>query len=346
MQALVLSEIGHFDVTRLDQPEPGAGEVRIAVTESGICGSELGGFLGTDGLRHPGLVFGHEFVGAVDGYGADVPGPDRLPLGTLVTANPLRPCGSCPICRAGHGNVCPQRTLLGGHVNGSNADFVVVPVTAVHRVDQLPHPGASIFAEPTACALRAVGRTRIAAGGSALVLGAGPIGLLLIEVLRVLGVRTVLFTERVQGRVAAAEASGGVRISDEADLLLEQVRQRTAGLGVDAVFDAVGSADTRVAATLAARPGGEVCFVGLHSADATLGVRDLIRREVSCTTSFAYSPEEFQRAVGMLGRGEIVFRGEVVRAGLDAGQHWYEELIKGSSAGKVVLEPSHRRTGP
>jgi threonine dehydrogenase-like Zn-dependent dehydrogenase len=344
MQALVLSGIGQFDLTRLDDPEPGAGEVRIAVTESGICGSELGGFLGTDGLRHPGLVFGHEFVGAVDGYGADVPGPDRLPLGTLVTANPLRPCGSCSICLAGHGNVCPRRTLLGGHVNGSNAQLVVVPVAAVHRVDQLPDPTASILAEPTACALRAVGRTRAAAQGTALVLGAGPIGLLLIEVLRVRGLRTVLFTERVEGRVAAAEASGGLRCSDDPDQLLEQVRQHTAGVGVDAVFDAVGSADTRVAATMAARPGGDVCFVGLHSAAATLPIRDLIRREVACTTSFAYSPGEFRTAVEMLGRGEIVFRGQVVRASLDAGQHWYEELIKGSSAGKVVLEPPHVRT--
>ena len=345
MQALVLSEIGHFDLIRLQDPEPGAGEVRIAVTESGICGSELGGFLGTDGLRHPGLVFGHELVGAVDGYGVDVPERERLPLGTLVTANPLRPCGDCPICSAGHGNVCPQRRLLGGHVNGSNAELVVVPVTAVHRVDRLPDPTASIFAEPAACALRAVGRTRVAAGGSALVLGAGPIGLLLIEVLRFRGVHTVLFTERVEGRAAAAEASGGVRLSDDPEVLLEQVRQRTAGLGVDAVFDAVGSDDTRVAATLAVRPGGDVCFVGLHAADATLGVRDLIRREVTCTTSFAYSPEEFADAVELLGRGKIVFRGEVVRARLDAGQHWYEELIRGSSAGKVVLEPSHQRTG-
>lgn len=344
MQALVLSDVGHFDLVRLDDPTPGPGEVRIAVTESGICGSELGGFLGTDGLRHPGLVFGHEFVGAVAGYGTGVEESERLPLGTLVTANPLLSCGTCPICLAGHGNVCPQRTLLGGHVNGSNAEFVVVPVTAVHRVDQLPQPRASIFAEPTACALRAVGRTRVAAGGSALVLGAGPIGLLLIEVLRVAGVRPVLFTERVQGRVAAAEASGGIRVSDDPDLMMEQVRQRTAGVGVDAVFDAVGSADTRVAATLAARPGGDVCFVGLHSADATLPVRDLIRREVTCTTSFAYSAQEFATAVEMLGRGEVIFRGEVVRAGLSAGQHWYEELIKGSSVGKVVLEPSHPGT--
>jgi threonine dehydrogenase-like Zn-dependent dehydrogenase len=344
MQALVLSDIGRFDVVTLDDPVPGPGEVRIAVAQSGICGSELGGFLGTDGLRKPGLVFGHEFVGAVDAYGPDVPSVQRLPQGTLVTANPLRSCGACPICLAGHGNVCPQRRLLGGHINGSNAGLVVVPANATYRVDHLPDPSSSVFAEPTACALRAVGRTRIAPGGSALVLGAGPIGLLLLEVLRARGVEHLLFTERVEGRVAAAEAAGGVRLSDTPAELVRQAKEVTGGLGADAVFDAVGSAATRTAATLAARPGGDVCFVGLHSAEGMLPLRDLIRREVTCATSFAYSPAEFGAAVEMLGRGEVAFRGEVVRADLADGQHWYEELIKGHPAGKVVLQPTNRRT--
>ncbi|WP_433158105.1 zinc-dependent alcohol dehydrogenase [Kribbella sp. CA-247076] len=344
MQALVLGDVGRFDVVTLDDPVPGPGEVRIAVTASGICGSELGGFLGTDGLRKPGLVFGHEFVGAVDAYGPDVPPDRQLPTGTLVTANPLRSCGTCPICLGGHGNVCPQRKLLGGHVHGSNADLVVVPVDAVHRVDHLPDLGSSVFAEPTACALRAVGRTRIRAGGSALVLGAGPIGLLLLEVLRAKGVEQLFFTERVHGRVAAAEAGGAKRLSDRPEELVRQIKDVTGGLGADAVFDAVGSADTRTAATLAARPGGDVCFVGLHSADGMLPLRDLIRREVACTTSFAYSPAEFGTAVELLGRGDLVFRGEIVHADLTAGQRWYEELIKGHPAGKVVLQPSARRT--
>jgi threonine dehydrogenase-like Zn-dependent dehydrogenase len=344
MQALVLGEIGKFELTRLDDPVPGPGEVRIAVTQSGICGSELGGFLGTDGLRHPGLVFGHEFVGAIDAYGADVPIARQLPPGTVVTANPLRSCGACAICRAGHGNVCPQRKLLGGHVNGSNAGLVVVPASAVHRVDQLPDPSSSVFAEPTACALRAVGRTRFASSSSVLVLGAGPIGLLLLEVLRTRGVSTLFFTERVEGRVPPAQASGAVRLSEDPAELVQQAKDLTGGLGVDAVFDAVGSADTRTAATLAVRPGGDVCFVGLHSAEGMLPLRDLIRREVTCTTSFAYSPAEFGTAVEMLGRGEIVFRGEVVRADLSDGQHWYEQLINGHPVGKVVLEPTNGRT--
>lgn len=339
MQALVLGDIGRFDLTEIDDPVPGPGEVRIAVLRSGVCGSELGGFLGTDGLRSPGLAFGHEFIGAVDSYGSGVVEGERLTVGTLVTANPLRSCRTCPICQSGHANVCPNRRLLGGHVQGTNADYVVVPVSAVHRLDRLPDPEACVFAEPTACALRAVGRMTLRPGGSALVIGAGPIGLLILEVLRSTGVDDLYFTERVTGRAAAAEQSGAKRLSDDPAELIQQVAGLTGGLGVDAVMDAVGSIDTRTTAARVVRPGGEICFIGLHAPDGTLPIRDLIRREITCYTSFAYTDEEFRSAVDLLGGGKITFRGQVVRAGLADGQYWYQQLIKGHPVTKVLLEP-------
>ncbi|MBO0812845.1 MAG: alcohol dehydrogenase catalytic domain-containing protein [Microlunatus sp.] len=344
MQALVLRDIGRFDLIEIDDPVPGPGEMRIAVLRSGVCGSELGGFLGTDGLRGPGLAFGHEFIGVVESYGPSVTAQDQLPAGTLVTANPLQSCGNCPICRSGHANVCPDRRLLGGHIQGSNADFVVVPLSAVYRLDGLAEPEACVFAEPTACALRAVGRLKLRPGNSVLVIGAGPIGLLVLEVLRRDGVADLYFTERVAGRAAAAERSGAMRLSDDPAELVRHVRRVTGGLGVDAVVDAVGSTDTRIAATSLVRPGGEVCFVGLHSADGTLPIRHLIRQEITCYTSFAYSDTEFGAAVELLGRGEINFRGEVVRAGLADGQYWYQELIKGHPVTKVLLEPPNGGT--
>ena len=339
MQALVLADVGRFELVDLPDPQPGPDEVRVRVRQSGICGSELGGFRGTDGLRRPGLVFGHELVGTVDEYGPGAPAADRPPIGTPVTVNPLRSCGVCPICRSGRPNVCPHRVLLGGHVHGSNAELVVVPAGALHPLTG-ERTDLAILAEPTACALRAVRRSGVAAGGSALVLGAGPIGLLLLEVLRVVGVTTLLFTERMDGRVPAAEASGAVRLPEDASELLQQVQHGTGGFGVDVVFDAVGSTQTRRSAVSAVRAGGDVCLVGLHTGDSTLPVRDLIRREVSCVTSFAYSPDDFTEAVGLLGSGRIAFHGEIVHAGLDDGQAWYEQLIAGHPAGKVVLEPT------
>ncbi|HEU5485465.1 MAG TPA: alcohol dehydrogenase catalytic domain-containing protein [Microlunatus sp.] len=344
MRALVLAEVGRFELVDLPDPRPGPGDVRVRVTQSGICGSELGGFRGTDGLRRPGLVFGHELIGTVDAYGSEVPHGSRLAEGTLVTVNPLRSCMRCRVCRAGRPNVCPQRQLLGGHVNGSNAELVVTDATLLHPVSP-ERPETAILAEPTACAVRAVGRTAVTEGGSALVIGAGPIGLLLLEVLRLQGVDTLLFTERMPGRVAAAESSGARRIEEDQPAMSEEIRAATDGFGVDAVFDAVGSSQTRHSAVQAVRPGGNVCLVGLHTDESTVAVRDLIRREVTCVTSFAYRPDEFARAVDLLGSGRVRFHGEIVHAGLEAGQSWYEQLIAGHPAGKVVLDPRPATVG-
>jgi L-iditol 2-dehydrogenase len=339
MKALVLAEFERFEVADVDDPVPGPGEVRVAVRQSGICGSELGGFRGTDGLRHPGLVFGHELVGVVDGYGPDVAPTDRLPSGTPVTANPLRSCRRCPICRAGQPNVCPHRQLLGAHVPGSNAEFVVVPSDALYRVDDFAEPERAVLSEPAACAFRAADQARVRPGDNALVLGAGPIGLLLLEVLRARGVGPLWFTERIDGRVTAAEAVGGIRLSADAAELAVQVADLTGGYGVDVVFDAVGSVHTRGSAGRVVRPGGTVCLVGLHADETPVPVRDLIRREITGATSFAYTPDDFGAAVRMLQRGEITFPAGLVHAGLDQGQRWYEKLLAGDPAGKVVLEP-------
>lgn len=339
MQALILAEVGRFEVVQLPEPEPGPSEVLIRVHQSGICGSELGGFRGTDGLRKPGLAFGHEFVGVVETYGSDVGDDQRLPLGSVVTANPLRSCQNCTVCRSGHTNVCPHRQLLGGHIHGSNAELVCVPATALHRLDDLDHPETGILAEPTACALRAVRQTRIGAGASALVLGAGPIGLLILEVLRHLGAGPIFFTEQLPARIAAAASTGAVHLADDPDTLITQLHDHSDGLGVEVVFDAVGSAGTRLTATRAVRPGGVVCLVGLHAGDSVLPVRDLIRREITCTTSFAYSAEDFADAVRLLGSGQLRFPGDIVSASLADGQDWYVRLSGGDPAGKVLLDP-------
>ena len=238
-----------------------------------------------------------------------------------------------------------DRSLLGGHEHGSNAEFVVVPTSSLHAVAD-ESSSAAVLAEPTACALRAVRRCDVRGGESALVLGAGPIGLLLLEVLRHRGVETLLFTERMDGRAPAAERSGAVRLPDEQDELVVAARDRTDGFGVDVVFDAVGSSSTRTGAVQAVRPGGDVCLVGLHAGDTTLPVRDLIRREVACLTSFAYEPTDFADAIELLESGAVRFHGDIVHAGLESGQLWYERLVAGHPAGKVVLEPGPPSRGP
>lgn len=342
MRALVLTGARRFEWTDIADPQPGPGEVRIAVLQAGVCGSELGGFLGTDGLRAPGLVFGHEFIGTVDRLGPGIPTEEQIDKGALVTVNPLHACRNCPICLSGHTNVCPHRKLLGAHLHGSNAEFVIVPGEDVVLLDGLPNPQACVFAEPTACALRAVRRVGLPSDSAALVVGAGTIGLQVLELLALSGIDRLYFTEPNAARAEAAERTGAVRLSDDPAELLSQVADATNGLGMGAVFDAVGTEAARAAAADLVRSGGDLCYLGLHAADATLPVRDLIRREITSYTSFAYTATEFGQAVDLLGRGEITFHGEVVRAAMADGQYWYQQLINGHRATKVLLEPQLR----
>lgn len=345
MRALVLEAFGRFAVREIDDPVPGPNDALISVSHSGICGSELAGFQGRDGLREVGLVFGHEFVGQLMGCGSAVDPTMMPPAGTTVTANPLRVCGGCPMCVGGRENVCRRRQLLGAHRAGSNAELLVVPSAAVVAVEA-DDPTCGALAEPAACALRAVRRASVGPGTSALVVGAGPIGLLLVACLRLAGADPVWFTETVPARAAAAEAAGGTWLSAGPEELLTAVRAATSGLGADVTFDAVGTEQTRVSVLECVRPGGQAVLVGLHAPETTLPIRHLIRGEIDLLTSYASTHRDFADAVRLLATGRLTFTGKIVTAGLDDGQLWFERLLAGSPVGKVLLAPRLAAAAP
>src|ERR1700733_6476077 len=130
MKALVYLAPRHMEMQDLDPPDAGPDDVAIRVTYSGICGSELSGYLGTNSLRKPPLVFGHELSGHVValGGGAESGG---LTVGAAVTVNPLVTCGACEFCVSGRQNLCQRRLLLGASLPGSNAEYINVPAASV-----------------------------------------------------------------------------------------------------------------------------------------------------------------------------------------------------------------------
>src|SRR5262249_45976791 len=149
---------------------------------SGICGSELSGYEGKNSLRRPPLIMGHEFSGYIEQVGAhaaaDFP---EMSVGTLVTANPLISCGHCTYCQNGRHQLCPKRKLLSASLPGSNAQYVTVPAGALYAIPQGLPPTTAALTEPTACAVHVAEVLRPRPTESALVIGAGPIGLLTIQ---------------------------------------------------------------------------------------------------------------------------------------------------------------------
>lgn len=339
MRALVYEAPELMTMRTLSAPTLEPDHVLIRVAYSGICGSELSGFLGQNSLRTPPLVFGHELSGWVEALGADVPTTEQLRPGAAVTANPLVTCGVCEYCVTGRQPLCQSRLLLGAHLPGCNAELVAVPARAV-----LPVPtGLSLrdaaMAEPAACAVRAVQVSGADPSSRALVVGAGPIGLFILQVLAAYGVTERYVADLNPARLAMAVEAGAIPVQVGPEGLADAVRRATAGRGVELAFDAVGSAQTRQSCLASMAPGGHVVLVGLHADETSLPINTIIRSEIRLTGVFAYTPDNFRTALDWLAQRRIGLSQGVVVAPLTDGPQWYARLVAGDGAAKVLLAP-------
>jgi len=323
-------------------PSLQAHEVLIKVAYAGICGSELSGYLGHNKLRVPPLVMGHEFSGEIVMLGAEAteqqPGLD---LGQWVTVNPLASCGTCRYCKQGLNHLCQTRQLIGAHRPGAYAEYVNVPASLV-----LPLPGGvslrtGAFTEPAAVAVRIGELAGAVEGETVLILGAGPIGLLALQVIAHRGAQRIFIADLDPARRAMGEALGGVPLDPATTNVIETVRNATEGFGAAVAVDAVGMVITRANCIAATRSAGHVILSGLHEEVSTLPVSDVIRRELNLHGSFAYSPENFAEAFKQIVAGTLRLDPWVVEAPLESGGEWFERLLSApGDVSKVLLIPT------
>lgn len=330
MKALVYDAPYQMTVHDVPQPTIGTDEVLIHVAYSGICGSELSGFEGKNSLRKPPLIMGHEFSGVIAEVGqqAAIARPD-LQIGARVTANPLVTCGQCEYCLSGHHQLCPKRKLLSAVLPGSNAEYVAVAAVNVLLLpDNIPMTTAALT-EPMACAVHTARLAAPRPGETALVIGAGPIGLLTIQALSIYGLKTIYCADLNPERLAMVESLGAV-----------PVNLKEWNGPVDIAVDAVGANSTRASCIKSVRAGGRVAWVGLHEAESPLPINDIIRREIACYGSFAYNPLDFKAALDGLAEGRFALKQGWTRVEpLNAGKACFEELLRGSSVAKIWLQP-------
>lgn len=351
MKALVYLAPRRMEMQDLDPPDVAPDGVAIRVAYSGICGSELSGYLGMNSLRKPPLVFGHELSGHIAAIGPRAAEAGGLTVGTRVTANPLVSCGRCEFCVTGRQQLCERRLLLGASLPGSNAEYVNVPAVQVLALPEGMDLRDAAMTEPAACAVHAVELSGAGPGASALVVGAGPIGLFLLQVLGLHGVAQRYVSDRNPDRLAMAVAMGCTAVPADEQQAAEAVRQATGGRGVDLAFDAVGSAQTRRTCLASTVSGGQVLAVGLHTDLTELPVNTVVRSELSIRGVFAYPVSSFRTALRWLAGQRIGLRDGVVVTPLPDGAPWYQRLIDGDAAVKVLLTPgpgeaSAAGTGP
>lgn len=341
MKALLLSQYRKLEVTDLAVPEPAPDEVLIRVAACGICGSDVHGYDGSSGRRIPPIVMGHEAAGTIAAVGRNVGG---LEQGDRVTFDSTVYCGECPNCRRGDINLCDRREVLGVSCGdyrraGAFAEFVAVPARIVHRLPgKLPFAEAALL-EAVAVALHAVSLAPVSSGDTALVVGAGTIGLLLQQALRVAGCSRVFVTDVDATRLRLSTELGATAVFPATDLSRE-ISKATNGAGVDLAIEAVGKGETVNAAIDSVRKGGSVVLVGNVSPEITLPLQKVVTRQIRLQGSCA-SAGEYPRAIELLASGAIRVKPLITAtAPLVQGPEWFERLYaREPNLMKVVLTP-------
>lgn len=231
---------------------------------SGICGLELGDYLGENTLRVPPLVMGHEFSGEIAALGSQATRykPD-LAVGKRVTVNLLIQCSRCRACFKGLHNLCQDRQIVGIHRPGSFVDLVVAPASLVYPLSDHLSLEHATLAEPVGCAVRAVKLAGFTATDSLLITGLGPTGLLTLQVAQSFGLTKIYATD--PDRRAVGEQFGGQGVDPLAEHVVDLIKSDTNGAGIDAAIDAVGAESTRRGCIDAVARGGQVVFIGLHA---------------------------------------------------------------------------------
>ncbi len=338
MRALVYEGAWQMPLRQVADPQPGPGEVVVAVAASGVCGSDVHGFMGTTGRRKPPIVMGHEFSGTIAAVGEGVAGHG---VGDRVIVQPLLTCGVCANCRAGLPNICLNRRGIGMNVDGAYADAVRVPQQLLYPLPEGLSWEQGAMVEPLAVALRAVNLTPLALGDTVVVIGAGPIGLLTLLAARLKGAGTVIVTDLSPHRLAMARRLGAdATINPREGDPLAAVRERTGGVGAHATIEAVGAGATVEQSLALVRTGGHVTWIGNSQPRVELNMQEVVTRELTIRGTYGYA-EEFDRAIETLRTGRIDVAPLIERiAPLEEGPALVHDLAEGSlDAVKVILKP-------
>ncbi len=343
MKALVLRDYQMLSLEEIAQPDPGPGELLVRVQACGICGSDVHGYDGSTGRRIPPLVMGHEAAGIVADAADGVRGFEK---GDRVTFDSTISCGACFFCERGQINLCDNRQVLGVSCGefrraGAFAEFVVVPARICYALpDNLPFEKAALI-EAISIGVHAVSITPIVLGDSAVIVGAGMIGLLTLQAARLAGCRKIIAVDVEESKLATARRLGATHTvnAKECDVPAE-VRNITAGRGADVAIECVGATATVASAIESTRKGGAVTLVGNISPKVELPLQTVVTRQIRVQGSCA-SSGEYPACIELLASGAIEVDPIISAvAPLEEGAAWFKRLYNHEpNLMKVVLKP-------
>ncbi len=326
MRALVYTGPERLELRETADPVPRAGEVLVRIAASGICGSDMHAYLGHDSRRPAPLTLGHEAAGTIAGGPRD---------GERVTINPLVTCGTCPACRAGRENLCPERQIISMPPReGAFAEAVAIPEENLVSLPDDLALGVAALAEPVAVGWHAVRLALAAAGetGPVLVIGGGPIGVGAALSARAQGAEDIVVVEPNAARQRYLREAIGL------DVVAEEALPADA---FPVVIDAVGIGATRGLASARARPGGTIAHVGLGDEAQGFDVRRATLQELTFIGTYTYTRADFRETVAAMAAGRLGALDWIEWRPLSAGAAAFADLRAGRVVPpKVMLDPA------
>ena len=285
MLSIVVDEPNSLAVRELPLPEPAAGEVRVRVRYAGICGSDLHIFHGLNPFVSYPRVIGHEFFGRIDAVGEGV---DPRRIDERVTVDPVVSCGTCHACRIGRRNVCRALSVLGVHRQGGFSQYVCAPAANAYTVPRNVSAVCASIIEPFAVAANVTARTGVLQEDVALIYGAGPVGLNLLQVLKkVYGIKAYI-TDRLDERLALARTCGAAadEVINTANEDLEQaLKDRGVDGGPTLIYDAVCHPSILEEAVRLAAPAARIGILGFSATPSAIPQQELTKKELSLHAS-------------------------------------------------------------
>lgn len=341
MKALVLTDINTLEYQDVSIPKYRNDEILVRVKACAICGSDVHGMDGSTGRRIPPIIMGHEASGIVEAIGSEV---KDFSVGDRITFDSTIYCNNCYFCKKGRINLCDNRRVIGVSCNeyrqnGAFAEYIVIPQhIAYHLPEDISFEQAAMV-EPVSIAVHAVGQHAVSLNSSAAVVGVGLIGLLVVQILRIVGCSQIIAIDLEQNRLEMAHKFGATHcILANQENLFHQVLNITQGRGVDYAYEAVGISSTVLTAINILCKGGSLTLIGNLKPQIDFPLQSIVTREITIYGSCA-SDSEYPISLDLIKDGKINVDSLISKvAPLKDGSIWFKKLYnKEAGLMKVIL---------